>query len=138
MKRYIERIWNAGEFELIDRFLAPGFVGHDPLVEPRIGKEAVVGQLKMLHGDFKDLEFTIEDLVAEGDKVVARWSAKGRVPPKKDDIILTGITFARFEDGRIAETWLERDASILTRYFFPGRFEELHAQFQREMRRRHR
>jgi steroid delta-isomerase-like uncharacterized protein len=65
---------------------------------------------------FPDLERTIEDLVAEGDKVVARWTAKGTntgdfngMPATGKYATSSGITIFRIADGRIVEEWSESD-----------------------------
>ena len=65
---------------------------------------------------FPDLKRPVEDLVAEGDKVVARWSSRGThdgdfmgVPPTGRTVTTTGITIFRLEDGKIVEEWSESD-----------------------------
>jgi steroid delta-isomerase-like uncharacterized protein len=65
---------------------------------------------------FPDLDRRIEDMVAEGDKVVARWSAKGThtgdfmgVPASGNVALSSGITIFRIADGRIVEEWSESD-----------------------------
>ena len=65
---------------------------------------------------FPDLERNIEDLVAEGDKVVARWTAKGTntgdfngMPATGRHATSSGITIFRIADGRIVEEWSESD-----------------------------
>ena len=66
---------------------------------------------------FPDLERRIDDLVAEGDKVVARWSAAGThtgdfqgIPPSGNTATSSGITIFRIADGRIVEEWSESDS----------------------------
>jgi steroid delta-isomerase-like uncharacterized protein len=65
---------------------------------------------------FPDIERSIEDLVAEGDKVVARWTARGThtgdfqgLPPSGKVATSSGITIFRIADGRIVEEWSESD-----------------------------
>ncbi len=66
---------------------------------------------------FPDLVRTVEDMVAEGDKVVARWTSTGThaglfmgIPPTGKTIMTSGITVFRFNDaGRIVEEWSESD-----------------------------
>jgi steroid delta-isomerase-like uncharacterized protein len=65
---------------------------------------------------FPDLKRPVEDLVAEGDKVVARWSSVGThegdfmgIPPTGKTVTTTGITIFRLEDGKIVEEWSESD-----------------------------
>jgi steroid delta-isomerase-like uncharacterized protein len=65
---------------------------------------------------FPDLKRPVEDLVAEGDKVVARWSSVGThqgdfqgIPPSGKEVSTTGITIFRLADGKIVEEWSESD-----------------------------
>jgi steroid delta-isomerase-like uncharacterized protein len=65
---------------------------------------------------FPDLERRIDDLIAEGDKVVARWTAQGTqtgefqgLPPSGKVATSSGITIFRILDGRVVEEWSESD-----------------------------
>jgi predicted ester cyclase len=65
---------------------------------------------------FPDVVSTIEDLVAEGDRVAARWTARAThlggylgVPPTGKEVEFTGISMYRIEGGRIAESWTDED-----------------------------
>ena len=60
---------------------------------------------------------TVEDLIAEGDKVVTRWRARGThqgelmgIPPSGNPVEVTGITIHRIEGGKVVETWANYDA----------------------------
>lgn len=65
---------------------------------------------------FPDLQRPVEDLVAEGDKVVARWTSVGThqgdfqgIPPTGKRVVTSGITIFRVADGKIVEEWSESD-----------------------------
>ena len=65
---------------------------------------------------FPDVVSTIEDLIAEGDKVVARWRARAThqgeytgIPPTGKEVEFTGISVYRIEAGKIAESWNVED-----------------------------
>ena len=65
---------------------------------------------------FPDVVSTIEDLIAEGDKVVAHWRSRAThqgnymgIPPTGNRIEFTGISFYRIEEGKIAEEWSVED-----------------------------
>lgn len=65
---------------------------------------------------FPDLKRPVEDLVAEGDKVVARWTSTGTnqgswmgIPPTGKSAVTSGITIFRIKDGKIVEEWIESD-----------------------------
>lgn len=71
---------------------------------------------------FPDVVSTIEDLLAEGDKVVARWRARAThqgeyvgVPPTGKEVAFTGISVYRIEAGKIAESWTVEDELGLMR-----------------------
>ena len=66
---------------------------------------------------FPDLRITTDDIIAEGDKVVARWTVTGThqgelmgIPASGKQISFTGMTVHRFVDGKIAENWWSYDA----------------------------
>jgi steroid delta-isomerase-like uncharacterized protein len=71
---------------------------------------------------FPDVISTIEDLIAEEDKVVARWRSRAThrgdymgIPPSSKEVQFTGISFYRIEEGKIAESWTEEDQFGLMR-----------------------
>jgi predicted ester cyclase len=81
-----------------------------------MNREGVKSLFAMYHSAFSNLETTIEDLIAEGDKVVARVRMKGThtgdfwgVPPTGRWVNLTAIYIVRIADGKIVEHWGEED-----------------------------
>ena len=71
---------------------------------------------------FPDVVSTIEDLIAEGDRVVARWRARAThqgeyvgIPPTGKEVEFTGISVYRIEEGKIAQSWTELDELGLMR-----------------------
>lgn len=106
-------IWNDGDFDRIHDFVTPDFVGHDPIMEEMRGSRALIKQIRDIQRDFPDAEYRIEDIVAEGDRVVTRWSVVGTHRFVRKRVALTGLTMARLEGGRIAESWIERDSAVL-------------------------
>lgn len=65
---------------------------------------------------FPDLHFTIDDLLADGDKTITRWTAHGThignlmgIPPTGKQATVTGITITRWTNGKAAETWISFD-----------------------------
>jgi len=70
----------------------------------------------MLHMAFPDVRLTIEDMVAEGDKVAVRWAWSGThrgeymgIAPTGKEVTYTGITIHRITGGKIVESWDEVD-----------------------------
>jgi steroid delta-isomerase-like uncharacterized protein len=91
------------------------WVGHFPGM-PTLDAEGHELYSKVMATAFPDLVRRIDDLVAEGDKVVARWSAEGThlgdfngMPPTGTFATSSGITVFRIADGRIVEEWSEND-----------------------------
>ena len=116
--RITEEVANRGNFSVVDDLVAPEYVGHSPTHsagEAR-GREGYRGFYQTLRGAFPDLEFTIEDLIAEGDKVVSRWRARGThrgefrgLHPTGKSGEVAGTSLFRITDGRIVECWTNAD-----------------------------
>lgn len=113
VRRWIEESWNQGCIDLVDEIIAPDFVSHRNGVRGREGCRAWISRSKALMPDF---QFTIKDLVAEGAKVVYRYTCSGT--PKGEWLGLapagkrakwTGTSIARVVDGMIAELWGDYD-----------------------------
>ena len=75
-RRAIEEVWNGGNFAVVDELVASDYVGHasTPADETQ-GPEGIKLFFVTLRQAFPDIHFTIEDQVAEGDRVVTRWTA---------------------------------------------------------------
>ena len=114
-RRWYEEVFNAGNLDLIHELFAPNFVDHDP-VNPLPGLDGVRQVVGMYRGAFPDLHITVEDWVAEGDKVVTRFRAQGThkgpllgITPTEKQVTVTGIDMLGFEHGKISEHWGNRD-----------------------------
>jgi predicted ester cyclase len=112
--RDLDEAWNKGDLSVLDESLHPDCVGHFPSSAEIRGPGAV----KQLIADFRhalsELHIEVDDLVAVGDKVVARWRATGVAHPDgatERRVAFTGITIDRFEEGRIIESWSEWDSA---------------------------
>lgn len=106
-----ERLRPGGDVAAAERLFAPGYVRHSA-GGGRLGRHEFIAMMRTLHEAFPDLETTIEDIVADDTRVAYRWSTVGLherpylgVPATRRRIVTTGITFARVEDGLIAEEW---------------------------------
>ena len=108
--------WEKGDLDELDELLAGGFVFHarPPGVTPdREGyKEFVSKHLAA----FPDFRVTVEDILAEGDRVAHRvtWTGTHRgeymgIAPTGKPVTVTVVSIVRIEDGRIAEQWAEAD-----------------------------
>jgi steroid delta-isomerase-like uncharacterized protein len=116
MRRELEEVWNKHNPDAVDEIYAPDFVNHSAppgMPNDREGFKAFVGANL---GAFPDVKVTIDTLVAEGDKVVSRWTGTGThtgelmgIPATGKQVNMTGITIVRVADGKIAEFWMESD-----------------------------
>ncbi len=115
-RRYIEEIWSQGRLELVDELVAPDYRGQTRATgqNPAEGREALKRWVGGLHAAFPGGTRTIEELIAEGDRVVARFSAQGthtgpwkQFAPAGKTIHYTGVTIAQIESGKIIRhhTW---------------------------------
>lgn len=107
---------NTGDAEqiaaAIDKYVEPDVRIPTPLPVETTGAQALKQVLATLHRAFPDLHVAVEDLIAEGDKVVSRQSVTGTHkgeymgrPPTGKSVAYNEIFVFRFADGRIAEVW---------------------------------
>lgn len=119
----IEEVWNRGNFALVDQLVSPDFRGHSSSPENDTrGTEGYRRYYAALQRAFPDIHFTIDDQVAEGDRVVTRWTARGThrgeyagIPPTGREGVITGVTTDRIVDGRTVECWTSLDELGLMR-----------------------
>ena len=98
VRRFIEEVLAGGKLDQIDELLAPGYVNR----AFGVGLEAFKGMLAGLSAALPDRRFDIEDLVAEGDAVVARYTSEMRDGTGKTTSV-RGLTFYRLAGGKIVE-----------------------------------
>jgi steroid delta-isomerase-like uncharacterized protein len=107
-----EEIVNQRNPDLIEEFYPPDFVWHGPDQDIR-GYEQAKQNAALFLAAFPDATITGEDVIAEDDRVVRRYTTRGTHqgeteefgPPTGRQIELKGITIHRFEDGKIVEEW---------------------------------
>jgi steroid delta-isomerase-like uncharacterized protein len=118
--RRILESWNAGPQAAKmarDELIASDVVFHFPGMPETIrGREAVEQLLTMFSASFQDDDITVEDQVAEGDKVASRWTwsfthhgAFQGIPATGKRITITGVNLERFTGGKLVERWVEMD-----------------------------
>jgi len=81
-----------------------------------VGIENYKNFVKIYRNAFPDICYTVNDLIAENDKVVERWTAQGThmgellgIPPTNKKLKVTGIDIVRIKDGKMVERWAEYD-----------------------------
>ncbi|MEU6717910.1 ester cyclase [Nonomuraea sp. NPDC046802] len=115
LRRFHDAV-SSGDAEIvsktIDEVVHPDVLIRTPLPIATTGTQAMKEVLTVLHRAFPDLNVHIEDVIAEGDKVVTRNTVTGThqgeymgIAPTGKSITYKEILIARFADGRIAETW---------------------------------
>ncbi|MCX4982893.1 ester cyclase [Streptomyces sp. NBC_00572] len=116
-RRLLEMFASEQELALLDTVLAEGYHDHDPTNEQDvIGMDAVRREVEMWRGGF-DFAFTVDDQIAEGDRVCTRWTWKGShtgdfmgLQPTGMEVTMTGTVIHRCrDDGKIAEGWWQYD-----------------------------
>jgi len=113
-RRFFEEVWNNGNLAVADELLAPNIIFHLPgKSEGVIGdRESYKQVVRRNRTAFPDLQEEIEDIIAEGDRVVARWLWQGThqgewhgYTPTGKKFTYGGITILRIADGKIVEDW---------------------------------
>jgi predicted ester cyclase len=119
VRRLMEESLGEGKPELVDEVLNPDFVRYDPYIEAGEvrGTQSVKDNIVWFRKAFPDLSCTVEEQVAEGEKVVSRWTLRGThrgdffgVAGTGNRVEFTGIQIDRFdESGKIVEERAEFD-----------------------------
>jgi steroid delta-isomerase-like uncharacterized protein len=116
-RRLTEEPW-TGDMGVIDELVAPEFVGHNPPGRDQIfGPEGLRGFVETYRSAFPDARVTVESQLAEGDRVVTRWTAHGThrgelmgIDPTGREVTVNGITISRVSAGKVVESWSNWDA----------------------------
>ena len=109
VQRFFEEVINQRNLAALDQFVHPGGVNHT--MPPGMPQESNQFLGQYLNA-FPDVKATVEDLMADGDKVVARVSYRGThqgafrgIPPTGKQIAVTGINIFRIANGKLVEHW---------------------------------
>ena len=120
VRRYIDEVLTANKLEKLDEMLGPDFTDSTPgALGAETGPDIIRGAQARIRSLFPTVQYQIDDLVAEGDKVVARYIVRAAtreeegIPSQKVEI--TGMTLFRIADGRIREVWIINDQMELYR-----------------------
>jgi len=116
----LEEMWGRGRVELADELYAEEYVDHasrGPEKSTVVGPDGIKAAVEMFRAAFPDLTYVVEELMAERDLVMARFSARGThrgpflgLDPSGKEISYTGTDINRIVDGRIVESWVHYDA----------------------------
>ena len=119
VRRLFEEVLNQGNFAVFDELYAPTFIFHEPAFPQVCTREDDKRWLIESRSAFPDIHITIEDLIAEGDQVVVRFTARGTTtrdtvapgphPATSKRYTVSGIAIARVANGQFVEMWHQVD-----------------------------
>ncbi len=108
-RRVIDEVFNQGNYSVLPELFEPDFIEHQFGLHPTLA--GVQTDVEFLRRTFPDLHLTIEDLIADGDHVWARMTARGTNsvgfmgPPNGKSFAITVFDQCRFSNGKIVEHW---------------------------------
>lgn len=111
LNRWYHEVWNEKRDDTIRELLAPDALVHGHAPGPLRGPEEFVQLAHQVRGAFPDLTMTVEDIFGEGDKVAARWIARGTHngegfgPPSGKPVVVHGTSIVQFRDGKAVAGW---------------------------------
>jgi steroid delta-isomerase-like uncharacterized protein len=112
VRKLYEVFLNTGKLESLDQVIAEDYVGPNDQRGPSALAETIQG----IRQGFPDIQWTVEDLVAEGDKVVVRWSWRGThsgsfrgFPASQKQVTNNAIAIYQFRDNKIVHAWMQTD-----------------------------
>lgn len=116
-RRWFEEVVNDGDLALADELLAPDYRLHFPGAPQPFDRDGHKQLVMMFRTGFPDWIETVDEVIAEADKVVIRVTGRGThegefqgIPPTGASVTATGVGIGRIENGRIAESWAAYDA----------------------------
>ncbi len=111
LRRYYEDVLTQGRLEVLDEVARPDHIERNPFPGHGQGIEGLRQRVNTLRSSFKP-QFTLEDVIAEGDKVAVRWTSRGThvgdgfgIPATGRSFTIQGIDVHQLRDGRMAEHW---------------------------------
>ena len=115
-RRYAEELqdfWRTGDLSFVDRIFDSNYIQHVPGVPASMSVKQIFAALR---AGIPDFQTTIEDLIAEGDRVAVRISWQGThkgelmgIPPTGKHVKVTEMQIYRMTNGKIVERWVESD-----------------------------
>jgi steroid delta-isomerase-like uncharacterized protein len=118
VRRLFAELWNNGKLSVADEIFTPNYEHHDSSTPDfGHGPDSEKKRATLYRTAFPDLHLTIEDVIAEGEAVMARWSCRGThkgdlngIAPTGKQFAISGVTVARVSNGKIAEGYVNWDA----------------------------
>ena len=121
VRRFVTEIFAQGRVEAVDELVAPDFVSHTFGIADD-GQAKLRAATERVHASLTDVRFTVEDLVAEDDRVAARLTASATatgdfmgMPAEGRSYTIGEMHLFRIRDGKVVEHWHQYDASGIMR-----------------------
>ncbi|MGB8493474.1 MAG: ester cyclase [Candidatus Acidiferrum sp.] len=123
VRRLYDEVWNKRKLDLVAELISPSHALNDPFVSgSQVGPEMYRRRIQEFSSSFPDLRFTLDDLIAEKEKVVAAWvmsaTHKGdfmNIPATGKKVSVEGITIHYVRNGKILDSNARWDAVGLLR-----------------------
>ena len=116
MRRLFEEGFHSGKLAIVDEIFHPNFVDRSTPEQPA-GTEGVKDYISMVRTGFPDISITIEDLVAEEERVVVRTTWRGThlgeyegIAPTSKQVTRSMIQIFHVKDGKLLEEWSEGES----------------------------
>ena len=116
IRRLVEGFWNGGNADVLDDVFAANFVNQTPAPGVAPNRDGLKHTNLTIRAAFSDSHTTVDDLIAEGDKVAWRWTFRGThnapfmgIPATGKQLTMTGIVIDRIAGGQIVERWDQTD-----------------------------
>lgn len=113
IRRYLAEVLSAGRLDKLEELVAADFADRTPGAPEERGPKIIREAQERARAVFPEVEYTIEDLIAEGDRVVARYVVRAKTKKTDDspsmNVEVMGITVFRVAGGKIREAWIVND-----------------------------
>jgi len=118
VRRYFAEVWSKGNYDVADEVIARGVPATTGMA---MSPEMIKRVVPLMRAAFPDITYKVDQIIAEGDRIVAYWTASGThkgefrgVAPTGKQIKFSGFDIYRMSDGKLAERWgLNDDLGLL-------------------------
>ena len=119
-QQWYSEVMNEGNEDLIDELCAENFVDHDPLPGTGPDRQGIHDFVKLVRSAFPDLQTTVDEIIAEGDRIAVRSTFRGThegdfmgIPATGKKVEVSNYDFVRFENDMCVEHWGTIDSAAL-------------------------
>ena len=123
-QRFFDEVMTGMDPAAAQEILAPEFATHHPNFPVATGPDGVLGVLNMLRSALPDLEYAVQDIIADDATVAVRWLARGThrgnfmgIQPTGNPVSVSGIDILHVRTGRVVEGWVNSDILGLMQQF---------------------